>query len=62
MLIGRKEEQRRLREAYDSDYSEFVAVYGRRQVGKTFLIQEVFSYEFTFAHTGVSKKNTNGQL
>ncbi len=62
MLIGRKEEQKRLRDAYESDYSEFVAVYGRRRIGKTFLIRETFNYEFTFAHTGVSKKNTRAQL
>ncbi len=62
MLIGRKEEQQRLLEAYESDYSEFVAVYGRRRIGKTFLIRETFDYRFTFSHTGISKKNTRVQL
>ena len=42
MLIGRLEEQEELRSAYESEYSEFVAVYGRRRVGKTFLIRETF--------------------
>ena len=32
--------------------SEFVAVYGRRRVGKTYLIRETFNYKFTFQHTG----------
>lgn len=62
MLIGRKEEQKQLQKAYHSEYSEFVAVYGRRRVGKTFLIRETFNYTFTFTHTGVSQKNTRGQL
>lgn len=62
MLIGRLEEQNELREAYDSEYSEFVAVYGRRRVGKTFLIRETFNYKFTFSHTGLSKKDTKAQL
>ena len=62
MLIGRIEEQDELRAAYNSEYSEFVAVYGRRRVGKTFLIREAFDYKFTFSHTGLSKKNTKAQL
>lgn len=62
MLIGRTEEQDELRTAYNSEYSEFVAVYGRRRVGKTFLIRETFDYKFTFSHTGLSKKNTKAQL
>lgn len=62
MLIGRKAEQTRLRDAFDSEYSEFVAVYGRRRVGKTFLVRETFGYSFTFSHTGLAKKNTRAQL
>lgn len=62
MIIGRKEEQRRLREAFESAYSEFAVVYGRRRVGKTFLIRETFDYKFTFQHTGLAKKNTRQQL
>ncbi len=62
MLIGRREEQEDLRAAYDSEYSEFVAVYGRRRIGKTFLVRETFDYRFTFSHTGLSNKNTRAQL
>ena len=62
MMIGREEEQRRLRRAYESDRSEFVVVYGRRRVGKTFLIRETFGYKFTFQHVGLAKKNTREQL
>ena len=42
MIIGRKPEQKELLEAANSEYSKFVAVYGRRRVGKTFLIRETF--------------------
>ena len=62
MLIGRKHEQRRLLDAYNSDYSEFVAVYGRRRVGKTFLIRETFSYNFTFQHSGIANSSRSKQL
>ena len=62
MLIGRIEEQKKLRKVFDSNQSEFVAVYGRRRVGKTYLIREVFSNEFTFTHTGLAKKSTREQL
>lgn len=62
MIIGREREREMLRQAYESDYSQFVAVYGRRRVGKTFLIRETFNYSFTFQHAGVAKKDTREQL
>lgn len=62
MMIGRIDEQRRLREAFESEYSEFVTVYGRRRVGKTFLVREQFHYKFTFQHTGLARKSTREQL
>ena len=62
MIIGREEEQRKLQDAFNSEYSEFVVVYGRRRVGKTYLIREQFGYRFTFSHTGLAKKNTRQQL
>lgn len=62
MIIGRNREQQILREAYDSEYSQFVAVYGRRRVGKTFLVRETFDYQFTFEHSGVARGNNRTQL
>lgn len=38
-LIGRKQEQQELKDLYESGRAEFVAVYGRRRVGKTKLIE-----------------------
>ena len=62
MIIGRKEEQQILHSAVQSENSEFIAVYGRRRVGKTYLIRETFGYKFTFQHTGLAKGNTKEQL
>ena len=62
MIIGRKEEQKILLSAAQSEYSELIAVYGRRRVGKTYLIRETFGYKFTFQHTGLAKGKTKDQL
>ena len=62
MIIGRETEQQKLREAYQSEYSEFAAVYGRRRVGKTFLIRETFDYKFTFQHAGLANADKESQL
>lgn len=61
-MIGRQKERRQLLEALGSEYSEFVAVYGRRRVGKTFLIRETFNYTFAFQHTGVKQGGKEVQL
>ena len=53
-MIGRIEERRLLNKLYSSDKSQFVAVYGRRRVGKTFLVNEVFKDKITFRHAGLS--------
>lgn len=62
MIIGRDNEIQRLKDAYNSEYSEFVAVTGRRRVGKTFLIRETFNYKFTFQHSGLANQKTRMQL
>jgi AAA+ ATPase superfamily predicted ATPase len=41
-LVGREVEQRILKRLLDSNKPEFLAVYGRRRIGKTFLIREYF--------------------
>lgn len=62
MIVGRKAEQKRLKDLLKSKQSEFAAVYGRRRVGKTFLIRETFKYKFTFQHTGLSGAGMPEQL
>ena len=54
MIIGREKEQEKLKDLYESKEAEFVAVYGRRRVGKTYLIDEVFQDAMTFRHAGLS--------
>ena len=53
-MIGREHEKKKLLERYERQKAEFVAVYGRRRVGKTFLIDETFEGKFTFKHAGLS--------
>lgn len=61
-LIGRERELYVFDKLYNSEKSEFVAVYGRRRVGKTFLIRSVFSKKFTFQITGLANATLNQQL
>lgn len=61
-LIGREEEIRLLRRAYESREAEFVAIYGRRRVGKTFLVRKVFNNKFTFQYTGAYNITNKEQL
>ena len=46
----------------DSNRSEFIAIYGRRRVGKTFLVKELFGDKLAFRITGMENTNTSGQL
>lgn len=41
-IIGREEEVKLLEECYQSGKAELVAVYGRRRVGKTYLVKNLF--------------------
>jgi len=52
-FIGRTSEIKILEKYNDSSKSEFVAVYGRRRVGKTFLIREVLGQQFDFEFSGL---------
>ena len=53
-IVGREREIEELNELYQSDKAEFVAIYGRRRVGKTFLVKEVFQDKMSFYHSGLS--------
>ena len=61
-IIGRQPEQDRIKEIMKSEKPAFVALYGRRRVGKTFLIKEFFNHNFTFYATGLANSNTKTQL
>ena len=59
-ILGRKKEIDELKQLYSSDKAEFVAVYGRRRVGKTFLIDEALKGLITFRHAGLSPVDEAG--
>lgn len=61
IIIGREKEIEELERRYRSNRPEFVAVYGRRRVGKTFLINEVMRDNMVFHHTGLSPMTANGK-
>jgi AAA+ ATPase superfamily predicted ATPase len=61
-IIGRKAELEKFKRFTTSEKSEFVALFGRRRVGKTFLIREYFSNNFTFQLTGIANATTEEQL
>ncbi|MHA4808731.1 AAA family ATPase [Flavitalea flava] len=62
VLIGRTAEQKMLEEALHSTEAELIAVYGRRRVGKTFLIRKVFEEHFAFEFTGIHGLELSEQL
>lgn len=53
-MIGRKNEKNLLLSLLREEEPQFVAVVGRRRIGKTYLVRETFDYSFTFQHTGIS--------
>ncbi len=61
-IIGRKKEITTLNRILRSKKSEFLTVYGRRRVGKTFLIREYFKYRFDFQISALANANTQQQL
>lgn len=61
MIIGREKELEQLHRAFNSEKAELVAVYGRRRIGKTYLIHNAFS-NFFFSYTGAYGVSTIEQL
>ena len=62
MLIGREKQQQELLDLLQSDESQFCAIYGRRRVGKTFLVKQTFKGQFAFVHTGLNDATKEEQL
>lgn len=61
-LIGRQREIAELQRCLMSDKSEFVIVYGRRRVGKTYLVDQFFDYIYDFTFVGGHKLTMRRQL
>jgi uncharacterized protein len=61
-MIGRQEEITLLQTLEQADKSAFVAVYGRRRVGKTYLIRTVFENKMVFQLTGLARTKIDKQL
>ncbi|MDR2844215.1 MAG: ATP-binding protein, partial [Candidatus Symbiothrix sp.] len=61
-IIGRRSEIKQLNELYHSGKPEFVAICGRRRVGKTFLIRNLFAKNLTFDMAGLANAKTKEQL
>lgn len=61
-LIGRKRELVDINKYRSDQKSHFIAVYGRRRVGKTFLIRKAFDDQFTFYTTGIARGSLKEQL
>ena len=59
MIIGREKEICKLQELYDSNSPELIALYGRRRVGKTYLVDNVFENKIFFRHAGLSPVENN---
>jgi len=62
-VFARTRELKVLEQLYDSGKAEFLAIYGRRRIGKTFLIREFFKNKgLYFALTGVKEASVKKQL
>lgn len=62
IFVGREEEKGILQKAFESRASRFVAVFGRRRVGKTFLIRHVLSEKFSFQMTAIANASAGQQI
>ena len=61
-LIGRVEEAALLKSLLNKDEPEFVAVYGRRRIGKTYLVRQVYANRIVFECSGLHQKDMAQQL
>ena len=61
-FIGRNSEISLLEQYTASSNAEFIALYGRRRVGKTYLINQTFKDRLAFSMTGVLEGNKNEQI
>ena len=61
-IIGRKDEIRQLTDYYNSGRAELIALYGRRRIGKTYLVRNVFRDRFCFEMSGSIGAGSEAQM
>ena len=61
-IIGRKAEQEILRQRIESKSPELIVIYGRRRIGKTYLVRQYFNDSFSFYSTGIYQGTKKEQL
>ncbi len=61
-LIGRESEKKILEGALKSSRPELIVVYGRRRIGKTFLIDQVYKNHIQFRFSGIHGASLKEQL
>ena len=61
-IIGREREIAILQACTESDKAEFIAVYGRRRIGKTFLVKQFYGDNFDFYTSGIYQGSRRDQL
>lgn len=61
-IIGRIAEKKILKDAMTSQSAELIAIYGRRRIGKTFLVRSAYEKQLVFEFTGVHNAKMPEQL
>jgi uncharacterized protein len=61
-FVGRVAEKKILEDALHSTRAELIAMYGRRRIGKTFLIRSVYEKYIRFEFTGTHNATLEEQL
>ena len=61
-IIGRKREIELIENCISSNKPEFIAIYGRRRIGKTYLVKQLLGEKFSFYMTGVYQCSKNEML
>lgn len=62
IVVGRALEKQKLNEALSSSRSELIAIYGRRRIGKTFLIRELYSKNMIYSFSGLRNGTRPDQI
>ncbi len=61
-MVARKEVEKMMRKALKLNRSTFCAVTGRRRVGKTYIIKEIYKEQMCFSMTGIQHASLEEQI